>query len=162
MNNIKIFTTQKHRFGRSLNVAGVTFSVDAKGFAEVPEDKAARVLASGFELADKDAKFTSEEELQKANDVQQILEAAKAQAAAIIAEAEKEAAKIIAAAKKEAGSIEEEEMLPEKEAKMAELKGMSNDELKGLLAEVGVPEADYAKMKKAELIDKIMSIIFAE
>lgn len=162
MNNIKIFTTQKHRFGRKLNVSGVAFDVDAKGFAEVPEDKVARVLASGFELVDKNAKFTSIEEQAKADDVRQIIEAAKAQAAEIISTAQKEANSIIAAARKEAGDIEEEGLVPEKAAKIEELKGMTNEELKGLLAEAGVPEAEYAKMKKGDLIDKIISIIFAE
>lgn len=162
MNNIKIFTTQKHRFGRKLNVSGVAFTVDAKGYAEVSEDKVAEVLPAGFELVDKDAKFVSVEEQEKANDVRQIMEQAKAQAAEIVANAEKEAASIIAAARKEAASIEEEGLVPEKQAKLAELKGMTNEELKGLLVEAGVPGADYAKMKKNDLVDKIMSIIFAE
>lgn len=162
MNQIEIFTTQKHRFGKTLNVSGIILTLDGKGHANVPEDKVAKLLASGFELVDKDAKFTSQEEMDKAEEVNQIIQSAKAQAKAIIAEAEKKAAKIISEAEKKAGEVEESANVPEKEAKLAELKAMSNDELKSLLAEAGVPEAEYSKLKKADLVDKIMSIIFAE
>ena len=86
---VKIYTTKKHRFGKSVVIADTTIKVDNTGNAEVPEDIVSQALIGGFELVDKSVEFPTEEEKKHVQEVNEILESAKLEAKAIIAKAEK-------------------------------------------------------------------------
>lgn len=157
---IEIVTFKKNRFGRSIVIKGQEVHIDTAGHASVNEDIVSAALVAGFELVDKTAKFTTEEEQAHVEEVNGILESAKAEAAAIVAAAEKQAAEIIAEAEKQAGIIKQENHVDEKAAKKAELESRKVDDLKALCADAGIPEDKYKSLKKAELVDLLMSFIF--
>lgn len=159
---IKVLTTKKHRFNKSIVISGQVIQIDASGYASVSEDIVSQALIAGFELVDKDAKFPTEEQKQHVAEVNAILESAKAQAAGIIAEAEQKAKEIIAEAELKAGKISQEGQADEREAKKAELAAKKVDELKALCADVKIPEEQWEHLKKAELVDLLMSFIFDE
>ena len=159
---VEIFTEKKHRFGKALIVGNVTVQVDAKGHAMVPENIVSQALISGFELVDKTAKFETEEEQQHVKEVNELLDCARQEAKAIIAEAERKAKEIISQAEIEAGKIKEEGQVDEKEAKKAELSSKKVDDLKALCADAGIPEENWKNLKKAELVDLLMKFIFED
>lgn len=160
---VKIFTTQKHRFGRTLTIGnGVAVVIDGKGNAEIDEANVAVALISGFELFDKTLKFKTEEEQAHIDEVQSVLESAKLQAEEIVKEAEKKAKEIIADAEKKANVILAEGHVNEKEAKRDELGSKTVKELQALAIEAGIEEGKYKGLKKEALVDLLISYIFEE
>jgi cell division septum initiation protein DivIVA len=159
---VKIYTTKKHRFNRSVVIAGTTVQVDNAGNAEISEELVSQALIGGFELVDKSVEFPTEEEQKHVQEVNEILESAKLEAKAIIAKAEKEAEEIILKAKQEAGLITAENHVDEKTAKKEELNSKKVDDLKALCVDAGIPEDKWKSLKKAELVELILSFIFEE
>ena len=159
---VKIYTTKKHRFGKSVVIADTTIKVDNTGNAEVSEDIVSQALIGGFELVDKSVEFPTEEQKKHVQEVNEILESAKLEAKEIIAKAEKEAEEIILNAKKEAGLITAENHVDEKAAKKEELNSKKVDELRALCVDAGIPEENWKSLKKAELVELILSFIFEE
>ncbi len=159
---VKIYTTKKHRFNRSVVIAGTAVQVDSVGNAEISEELVSKALIGGFELVDKSVEFPTEEEKKHVQEVNEILESAKQEAKAIIAKAEKEAEEIIFKAKQEAGLITAENHVDEKAAKREELTGKKVDDLKALCVDAGIPEDKWKGLKKADLVELILSFIFEE
>lgn len=157
---VKIYTTKKHRFNRSVIVAGTVVQVDNTGNAEVSEEIVSQALIDGFELVDKSVEFPTEEQKKHVQEVNEILESAKSEAKEIIAKAEKEAEEIILNAKKEAGLITVENHVDEKAAKKEELNSKKVDDLKALCVDAGIPEEKWKGLKKADLVELILSFIF--
>jgi len=157
---VKIYTTKKHRFNRSVIVAGTVVQVDNTGNAEVSEEIVSQALIDGFELVDKSVEFPTEEQRKHVQEVNEILESAKLEAKEIIAKAEKEAEEIILNAKKEAGLITAENHVDEKAAKKEELNSKKVDDLKALCVDAGIPEEKWKGLKKADLVELILSFIF--
>lgn len=157
---VKLFTTKKNRFNNSLLVNNKTIRVDAKGYVEVDESMVVHLLKVGFELDDPTAKFESEEEQKKVEEMNGILESARSQAKEIITQAQIEAEKIIEDARKKAGLILQDNMVEEKEEARKNLEEKSVKEIKEILATSNVDEAQYKNLKKDELIDLAISISF--
>ena len=157
---VEIVTLKKNRFGRSIVIKSQDVHIDMQGHALVNEDIVSAALIAGFELVDKSVKFTTEEDQKHVEEVSNILESAKAEAAAIVAAAEKQASEIIAEAERQAGIIKQENRVDEKAAKKAELESKRVDDLKALCADAGMPEDQYKNLKKAELVDLLVSFIF--
>lgn len=162
MNTVKIVTDKKHRFNRSIVIKGHQVVIDGTGHAEVPEEIVTAALISGFELVDKTAKFTTDEERQHAEEVSAILQSAHEQAAEIIAKAEKEAEAIVAKAYAEAEAVRRDNKVDERIAKKEELQKMKVDDLKALCADAGISKESYEGLKKDELVEFILSYVFDE
>jgi hypothetical protein len=157
---IKVITDKKHRFGQSMNVGGVDVKVDSKGYAEVTEDQVAALLIGGFRLENPDQEFKSEEQIESAKKVGDVLKDAEAQAKLIIEKAEEEAKQIIADANLRAGIILQENKVDEKEKFKIDLQKLTVPELKENLLKSDVPEEQYKNLKKDELIDFILKAAF--
>ena len=162
MDTVKIVTDKKHRFNRSIIIKGHQVVVDSTGHAEVPEEVVTAALISGFELVDKSAKFTTDEERQHAEEVTAILNSAHEQAKEIIAQAEKQAKEIIAQAHAEAEAFRQENKIEERLVKKEELQKMKVDDLKALCADAGINKESYDGLKKDELVEFILSYVFDE
>jgi cell division septum initiation protein DivIVA len=147
---IKFLTDKTNRFGRTVVVSGKEVKVDNKGFAEIDEDLAAIACLMGFKPVDKDAKFESMEEKEKAKKVADILDSARKQAENIIAEATKDAEKIREDART-AANIQNAD-IKEKEEVLAELNKLTVPQLQDQLRLSGVPETEYKGMLKEQLI----------
>ena len=157
---VEVFTDKKHRFGKTLVIGKVSVQVDEKGHAMVPKDLISQALINGFELVDKSIKYETEEEKKHVEEVNDILNSAKAQAGEIIAQAKKQAEEIIAQAKAEAGKITAEEQVDEKAEKEKELNTKKVEELKALCLDAGIPEESWKNLKKADLVNLLMKFIF--
>ena len=126
---IKLTTSLKHRFNKQILLGNKNVFVDSEGGIEIEENLVTVALESGFELVDKNAKFTSKEEAAKVEEVQNILNSAKETAKEIIAEAEREAVKIVAEAQKRAESIIIENNVEEQEEFQKKLNARSIKDL---------------------------------
>jgi len=156
---IKLFTTKKHRFGSRLIIKNQEVIVNNLGEIEVDETFVTSAMEVGFELVDKDAKFTSVEEANKVKEVNEILISAKKQADEIISEAKREAELIIMEAKTAANAVIFNTGTEEKNEFLKTLQDRKVDELR----EVAVSSDMYTseevnKMKKTDLIEAIMKI----
>lgn len=160
---IKLITDRKHRFNKYILIGDKNVFIDSKGEIQVDENDVVAALDSGFELVDKDVRFTSKEEAKKVKEVTDILNSAKEQAKEIIAEAEREAKNIIMEAQKQANVIITESNVEEKDEFLKKIQDMKVDELREIVAssDVFTPE-QYKGMKKAELIDAIMKIKYSQ
>lgn len=160
---IKLITPLKHRFNKQILLGGKNIFVDSEGGIEVEESLVTTALESGFELVDKNVKFTSKEEAAKIEEVQNVLNSAKETAKEIIAEAEKEAVKIIAEAQKRAESIIIENNTEEQEEFKKKLEGRSVKDLVEILVSTDAfTEEDCKEMKKKDLIGAIMKAKFSK
>jgi len=160
---IKLITDKKHRFNREILIKDKSVFVDSNGEINVNEDLVTYALEAGFELVDKNVKFTSKEEELKIKEVNDILEGAKSSAKEIIEEARREAERIILEAKKAANVIIEDSGVIEKEEFKKKLMGRKIEELKEIIASTDMyTKEQYNTMKKTEMIDAIMKIQFGE
>lgn len=160
---IKLKTDKVHRFNKSILIGNNTVFVNNVGQIEVDENLVTTALTVGFELVDKNAKFTSTEEQKKVEDVNNILNAAKSQAEEIINNAKLEAEKIITEASIQANAVTVNSGVEEKEEFLKKLKERKVEELKEIAVSSDAYTADQVKeMKKAELIEAIMQIRYPE
>ena len=160
---IKLITSKSHRFNRHILIKDKNVFVDGKGEVEVEEGYVTSALAAGFELVDKDAKFTSVEEEKKVKDVNDLLTAAKEQAKEIINQAKIEADRIILEAKNYANVVIQESGIEEKEEFIKTLSDRKVDELREIVASSDFyTKEQYSGMKKAELIEAIVKIRYPE
>jgi cell division septum initiation protein DivIVA len=157
---IVVITDKKHRFSQTINVGGIDVKVNSKGHAEVTEDQVASLLVSGFVLENPDQVFKSEEQVESAKKVGDVLKDAEAQAKQIIEKAEETAKGIIAEANQRAGIILQENKVDEKEKFTSELQKLKAEELKDYLVKANVPEEQYKTLKKEDLIGLILKLAF--
>lgn len=156
---IKLITDKRHRFGKYILIKNKNIFVSSNGEIEVEENLVTYALEVGFELMDKDAKFTSRKEEIKIKEVNDILSSAKQNAEEIIKEAHREADKIIMEAKKAANVIIEDSGIEEKQEFESKLKDRKVEELREVLVSSdNYDKETISKMKKQELIDAIMKI----
>lgn len=159
---IKIVTKKSNRFNKTILINNKQVQVDGRGEAEVEENLVVYALEVGFDLVDPSAKFSSQEEMDKVSQVQDLLLSAKKQAEVIVAEAHKEAESIIEEARKKAGLILEEGHVDQKDFARKNLEEKTVKEIKEILASSGVEEDSYKNLKKEELIDLAIKISFEE
>ncbi len=160
---IKLITDKRHRFNKQILLNNKNVLVNSNGEIEVEEDLVVAALESGFELVDKNVKFTSKAEAEKIKEVESTLNSAKETAKEIIAEAQREAAKIITEAQKRAGEIIIESNVEEEEDFRKKLQERKVNDLKEILISSDLfTEDDLKSMKKEELIDAIMKIKFSK
>lgn len=156
---IKLITDKRHRFGKYILIRNKNVFVNSNGEIEVEENLVTYALEVGFELVDKNVKFTSKEEEIKIKEVNDILSSAKQNAEEIIEEAHREADRIIMEAKKTANVIIEDSGIEEKQEFESKLKDRKVEELRDVLASSdNYDKETINKMKKQELIDAIMKI----
>jgi len=159
---IQIKTSKANRFNQTILIGKDKISVDKSGLAEVEETSVSKALLIGFELVDKDQKFSSETELQHIEDVNDLLEAAKKQAAEIIKQAEDKAKVIIADAESKAKAIIADNNVDELTEYKESLQKLTVAELKDTLVQAGVAKEKYASIvKKDDLINFIIKEVAA-
>jgi len=160
---IKLITDKKHRFNKQVLIGNKDVFINSNGEIEVEESLVTTALDVGFELVDKDVKFTSKEEAAKIKDVVDTLNSAKATAKEIIEEAKKEAEKIINEAQKRAEALLVNNGVGEKEEFLKKIQAMKVPELKEILVSSDkYSEEDLKVMKKEDLINAIMKIKYSE
>ena len=160
---IKLKTNKPHRFNRTILIGNNSVFVNNVGQIEVDENLVSTALTVGFELVDKDVKFTSVEEQKKVDDVNNILKAANAQAEEIIKNAKLEAERIITDANIQANAALVNSGVEEKEEFLKKLKERKVEELREIaVSSDAYTDEQVKEMKKAELIDVIMKLRYSE